>query len=74
MKANRRDLLVLHGVHVGDPGRAGVITDVRGTDGGPPYVVRWLDDDHESLVFPGPEAHVEPPHQAHPAPSGRAVH
>jgi hypothetical protein len=25
------------------------------------HVVRWLDNDHEALAFPGPEARVEPP-------------
>jgi hypothetical protein len=30
-------------------------------DGTPPYEVHWLDDGHVTLVFPGPEAHVEPP-------------
>ena len=29
-------------------------------DGTPPYRVRWVEDDHETLVFPGPEAHIEP--------------
>jgi hypothetical protein len=65
MKANRGDLLVFEGVHVDDACRAGVITDVRGPDGGPPYVVRWLDDDHVSLVFPDPEARAESPHHPH---------
>jgi hypothetical protein len=37
-----------------------VITAVRHPDGTPPYAVRWLDSDQEVLVFPGPEAHVEP--------------
>lgn len=26
--------------------------------GGPPYTVRWMDDDREALVFPGPDAEV----------------
>jgi len=62
MRAHRGDRLVLEGVHVGEPRRVGVITQLRGANGEPPYVVRWLDDDHESLVYPGPEARVEPPH------------
>ena len=31
--------------------------EVRGADGGPPYVVRWADG-HEGLVYPGDDAHV----------------
>jgi hypothetical protein len=25
------------------------------------YLVHWLDNDHVTLVYPGPEARVEPP-------------
>ncbi len=60
MKAHRGDRLVLEGTHVGDARRIGVITELRGAGGEPPYLVRWLNDDHESLVFPGPDARVEP--------------
>lgn len=60
MKANVGDRLVLQGTHVGDPSRVGVVTAVRNDAGDPPYVVRWLDSGNESLVFPGPDARVEP--------------
>ena len=59
MIAHVGDRLVIKGAHVGDPTRIGVITALRHQDGTPPYEVRWLDNDHEALVFPGPEAHVE---------------
>jgi hypothetical protein len=61
MKASVGDRLILEGTHVGDPRRVGVITQLRHPDGTPPYVVRWLDDGHEALVFPGGDARVEPP-------------
>lgn len=61
MKANVGDRLILLGTHVGDPDRIGIITELRHTDGSPPYVVRWLDTGHEALVYPGPDAKVEPP-------------
>jgi hypothetical protein len=61
MKAHVGDRLVLEGSRVGEARRIGVITAVRRSDGAPPYVVRWLDNDHEALVFPGPDARVEPP-------------
>jgi hypothetical protein len=60
MKAKPGDRLVLVGVHVDDPGRVGVILEARGAGDGPPYLVRWLDTDHVTLVFPGPQARVEP--------------
>ncbi len=59
MKAKIGDRLVRHGTPVDEPGHAGVIVEVRHDDGGPPYLVRWPDG-HESLVFPGPDATVEP--------------
>lgn len=59
MKAKVGDWLVIEGTNLGDRRRSGLIVAVRHEDGTPPYVVRWLDDDHESLVFPGPAARVE---------------
>jgi hypothetical protein len=53
MKANVGDRLVVHGAHVDDPWREGEILEVHGEDGGPPYLVRWADNGHESTVFPG---------------------
>lgn len=58
MYAAKGDRLVVHGAHVGDHDRDAEILEVRGSDGGPPYLVRWSDDGHESLVFPGPDATV----------------
>lgn len=49
----------MHGNTVGEGDRSGVITEVHGTDGGPPYMVRF-DDGHTGLVFPGPDAVVVP--------------
>lgn len=53
MQAKVGDRLVVHGLHVGDHGRDGEILEVRGANGGPPYVVRWTENGHEALVFPG---------------------
>jgi Domain of unknown function (DUF1918) len=58
--ANVGDRIIVEGKHVGDTRRVGVITGIRGPQGGPPYQIRWLDDGHETFVFPGPEAHIEP--------------
>jgi hypothetical protein len=56
------DTIAIPGRHVGESGRLGRVIDVRGTDGGPPYVVRW-DDGHESVCYPGPESRVS--HEGH---------
>jgi hypothetical protein len=38
--------------------RQAEVLEVHGTDGTPPYLVRWLDDAREALVFPGPDAQI----------------
>ena len=58
MHATVGDRIVVPGTHVDDPVRDGEIVEVHGTDGSPPYLVRWSDNGHESLVFPGPSAHI----------------
>ncbi|MDH2413035.1 DUF1918 domain-containing protein [Nocardioides sp. CER19] len=60
MHANVGDHLMVEGHTVGEARREGEVMEVRGDDGSPPYVVRWTDG-HEGLVWPGPDAHVEPP-------------
>jgi hypothetical protein len=58
MRASVGDRIIVHATHVGEPDRDGEVIDVRGTDGGPPYLVRWSDDGHEGLFFPGSDATV----------------
>lgn len=53
------DHLLVHSTHVGETSRDGEIIEVRGPDGGPPYLVRWTADGHESLVYPGPDAEIQ---------------
>jgi hypothetical protein len=59
MMANVGDRLHVHGHIVGDHDHLGEIVEVRGPDGSPPYIVRF-EDGHESLIYPGPDATVEP--------------
>ncbi|WUI01922.1 DUF1918 domain-containing protein [Spirillospora sp. NBC_00431] len=56
------DRLHVHGNVVGQADRTGEIIEVRGPDGGPPFLVRF-DDGHETLVYPGPDAVIEPGEQ-----------
>ena len=56
MKAQVGNWLVVHGRNLDDPAREGLVVEVPHPDGSPPYLVRWLDDDRVSLVFPGPDA------------------
>ncbi|GAB2668958.1 hypothetical protein GCM10027271_30850 [Saccharopolyspora gloriosae] len=59
MYAEVGEWLIVEGIHLDDPRRKGQITEVRGPDGTPPYVVHWLEDGHVSLFFPGPDTHTE---------------
>ena len=52
------DRLMRNGLQVGLGQHLGTIVEVRGTDGGPPYVVRWDADGTESLHHPGPDEFV----------------
>ncbi len=61
MQAAVGDHLVVHGTHVDDKERDGEVLEVRGTSGGPPYLVRWADSGQEALVFPGPDAQIRHP-------------
>ena len=58
VRADVGDELVARGRHVGDEDRAGVIVEVHGKEGGPPYLVRW-DDGHHSVFFPSSDTLVE---------------
>ncbi len=58
MKANVGDWLVLKGTTTELADQRGLITEVRGADGAPPYVVHWLASNHEATVFPGSDAIV----------------
>jgi hypothetical protein len=54
------DRIVIKGHHIGEPDRDCEVLDVRGRHGEPPYLVRWEDDGHEALFFPGSDASVQP--------------
>jgi hypothetical protein len=51
-------------------GRRGQVVALIHPDGAPPYRVRWLEDEHVSVVFPPPEAYLRPPAHPAPAPAG----
>ena len=59
MKATVGDRLLVESSSSEKHRQEGEIIEVQGTDGQPPFVVRWPDG-HESLCFPGPDARVVP--------------
>ena len=58
MHATTGDRILIRGRTVETPDRHGEIVEVRGADGGPPYLVRF-ENGHESIVFPGSDFVVE---------------
>lgn len=58
MHAEVGDEIVIKGHHVGEEDRDGVITEVQGENGNPPYTVRWRDG-HETVFVPSSDAVVE---------------
>jgi Domain of unknown function (DUF1918) len=59
MHAHPGDQIRIRGHHVGDLDRRGEILETRGADGGPPFLVRWDDKEHEVLFFPGNDATID---------------
>jgi hypothetical protein len=58
MQAEVGDRIVVRGRHTDDGDREGVITEVHGADGAPPYLVRWVDG-HETVFTPASGTLVE---------------
>jgi Domain of unknown function (DUF1918) len=63
MHARPDEWLVIEPRHIGEARRLGLILEVHGPGGAPPYVVRWTDTDKETTVFPGPGAHIVAPEE-----------
>lgn len=57
MHAREGDAISVDSREVGAPPRRGEILEVLTTDVGEHYRVRW-DDGHESIFYPGSDAHV----------------
>ncbi|MFF0547114.1 DUF1918 domain-containing protein [Nocardia thailandica] len=60
MHATVGDRLVVHSRVVGRADQTGEIVEVHGSEGAPPYRVRFQDG-HEGLVYPGPDCVILPP-------------
>ena len=58
MHAEVGDELIVKGRHVGDDDREGVITEIHGKAGAPPYLVQWRNG-HQSVFFPSSDTVVE---------------
>ena len=59
MHAHKGDHIVVRSQTVDGVVRDGEVLAVEHPDGSPPYFVRWSDNGHESLFFPGPDAYID---------------
>jgi len=67
------DSIIVASSTTGGTARDGRITEVRGPDGGAPYMVRWADG-HTGLYFPGADAHVSAAQGSEPSQSVTPTH
>jgi hypothetical protein len=58
MNAAPGDRLIVKSATTGVRARDAEILEVHGDGGAPPYLVRWSDNGHEGLYFPGNDAEV----------------
>ena len=56
--ASEGDWIEVHGHVQGEPPRHALVLEVLGSAGNEHYRVKWADDEHESIFFPGPDAMV----------------
>jgi hypothetical protein len=60
------DEVVVDSLHLGEPPRKGEILEIRAEPEPEHYVVRWDDNGHETIFFPGSTSHVvHPPGRPH---------
>ncbi len=58
MRADVGDRIVIRAHRIGEPVRDAEVL-ATGTNGEPPFQVRWSDTGHEGLFFPGSDAYIE---------------
>ena len=61
MRAAPGSLITIKSHHVGEPGRTGEVLAARGPGDTEPFVVRWVEGGHTSLLFPGDDCVVRDP-------------
>jgi len=59
LRARPGDRLVIRGHQLEEMERDAEVLEARGTDGGAPFLVRWGDTGHETLLYPGSDARIE---------------
>lgn len=57
MQATVGDRIIVKGHVIGEPDRDCEVLEAHGPEG--PFLVRWSDNGHESLFFPGSDAQLQ---------------
>jgi hypothetical protein len=58
MRAKPGDWLIVESRADNRHAREAEVLEVHGVNGAAPYLVRWLDDGREVLLFPGPDGQI----------------
>lgn len=58
MHAHPGDELIVRGHRMGQPDREGQVIEARGQDDTQPFLVRWDDNGHTTLFYPGTDCVV----------------
>ena len=58
MHADVGDEIIVDPIRTGEPARKGEILEVKGDPGHEHYLVRWDDNGHETVFFPGSTSHA----------------
>ncbi|MEU6481872.1 DUF1918 domain-containing protein [Streptomyces sp. NPDC047017] len=64
MRAAKGDQLVQHGRVVGQHDQISEVVEVMGSEGNPPYRVRFADG-HEAVMSPGPDCQIRHKEEEH---------
>ena len=57
MHADVGDEIIVDPTQIGEPARKGEVLEAKGEAGHEHYVVRWDDNGHETIFFPGRTTH-----------------
>ena len=58
MEAQAGDHIEIPGTRIDHTVRKGEILEIRGREGAPPFLIKWLDNGKTALVYPGPDANI----------------
>jgi hypothetical protein len=73
MEGNPGDRIIIKTRRIGQVAREGEILEAHGPGGTAPFLVRWFEDGHTALFFPGSDAEIRHRDETPPNPRGGKV-